>query len=184
MYRILAIIVFVLPLAACVTPTKLGISEAQWQGYAPEERQRIKSGYYEILKDKFASDQKSAPDGTSVSVRLAGGQTSMPPFAEKYRYAPIELNVFNGECQNTVLKEQNGDKTVKLQVCYIGKTLFVDPSRYDPAKRLGSIQLHYSPIWDRGFTYRNVSSTGYAQLKDVNVTVRRFDDHGAVDRED
>jgi hypothetical protein len=182
MIRIIIILISLLPLVGCVTPMRLGISEAEWRNFSPEERDKIKSGYHEVSKSKDFED--AMPDGSNLHVRLYGGQVNMPPFSSLYRYTPIEFDIGNGQCQNVTLNSEEGDKKVTLKACYRGKTLYLDPSRYDVSKRVGSIQLHYSPIWDRGFTYQKVSSSGYAHLTGVNVALRKYDQNGPSERED
>lgn len=154
---------------------RLGISEAEWKNYSPDERQRIKSGYYEMLKGRYSEEEKTTSDGTMVKVKVSDGQVDMPPFANLSSYIPVEFELQSGDCQNIELRQQNGNKKISMKACYLNKTLYLDPSRYDATKKLGSIQLHYSPIWDREFTYQNVSSNGYVHLTNVNVTVRKYD---------
>lgn len=153
----------------------MGISEVEWSNYTPEEQAKLKEGYRAVKKSKLA--ENSAPDGSRVQLQISGGKVTMPPFTETRQYSPFTVEVANGDCTKVDIKSADGDKTTKMQVCYYGKTIYIDPSRYDPNKAQGSIQLHYSPIWDRGFTYQNVSSTGYVHLTNVNVVVKRYDNH-------
>lgn len=182
MNRIILLLI-TLALSACVTPARLGISESEWGNLTPEEQAKIKQGYFEVKKNKTAGQEKIIPDGSVVHLRVSGGKVGMPPFASAYDYTPFEVDVHSGECQNINVKELHGDKTVGIQVCYFNKTVYLDPSRYDPNKSIGSIQLHYSPIWDRGFTYQNVSSSGYAHFNNVNVAVRRSSNNEPTDSE-
>jgi hypothetical protein len=176
MVRIVLLLLTLL-LTACVSPMRMGISEAEWRHFSPEEKEKIKKGYYEVLKGRFHANEKAVSDGSTLNVKIAGGQISMPPFNGLCHYAPLEFNILSGDCLKLDLKELEGNRTIPMQACYRNKTLFLDPSRYDPTKRIGSIQLHYSPIWDRGFTYANVSSSGYAHLTNVNVSVKRYQDN-------
>lgn len=155
---------------------RLGISEAEWQNYSPEKREQIKSGYYEMLKNKF-HEEKAVSDGSTLHVRISDGQVTMPPFSNPVGYTPVEFDIGSGDCQTVEVHDLAGNKKVPMKVCYQNKTLYLDSSRYDKAKRLGSIQLHYSPIWERGFTYQGVSSSGYVHLTNVNVALRKYDTH-------
>ncbi len=184
MLRIILILMVFFSLSACVSPMRFGISEAEWQNFSPEEKDRIKQGYYEILKNRSNNDERIVPDGSILHVKVFGGQVKMPPFLTLVSYTPIEFDLPNGESQAVQFKEENGNKKVTMRVYYKNKTLFLDPSRYDPEKGIGSIQLHYSPIWDRGFTYENVSSNGYVHLNRVNVTVRRYNSSEQEDKAD
>lgn len=180
MQRILLLLI-TLFLVACVTPARLGISEAEWSNYTPEERAKIKQGYQETKRSKIV--EKITPDGSVVKLQISGGQMNMPPFSGALDYSPFDVHVASGDCETVKVKERNGDKTVNVQICYYNKTVYVDPSRYDPSKSVGSIQLHYSPIWDRGFTYQHVSSSGYAHLNNVNIVVRRYDHNESIEGE-
>lgn len=181
MLRIIFLVITLFYLSGCATPMRMGISDAQWQNYTPEEQARIKTGYYQMLKSR-STEERVIPDGTFVNVKVSGGQILMPPsFSDSCSYSPFELEIPSGDCKTVKVKQDDGNKTVAVQICYHNKSIFVDPSRYDSSKRLGSIQLHYSPIWDRGFTYSNVSSTGYAHLKNVNVAVRRYGNNEPTD---
>jgi hypothetical protein len=175
MFKIIIILIAFFSLSACVSPMRLGISEAEWRNYSPEERKKIKEGYYEILKNKFHDKEKVSADGSVIQVKVFDGQVNMPPFSHPTNYVPFEFEIPSGSSQTVIIKEQNGNKAVAMHAYYKNKTLFLDPSRYDTEKSLGSIQLHYSPIWDRGFTYQNVSSSGYVHLFHINVAVRRYD---------
>jgi hypothetical protein len=174
MLRILFLVTIGLLLSACVSPVGLGISEEQWRSYTPEQKEKIKSGYYEILKKRFHSEPKVASDNTYLHVAIFGGKVVMPPFSSMSDYLPVEFNVSSGECTTVKIKEAGSDKMMAMKACYQNNTLFLDPSRYDPSKRVGSIQLYYSPIWDRGFSYQNVSSSGYVHLTGVNVLIQKY----------
>lgn len=178
MFRILFFSLTVVTLAGCVSPMRLGISEAEWRNYSPDEQQKIKSGYYEMLRSRVSGDEERIePDGSTLHVKVSDGQVKMPPFTSLLNYNPLEFDIQSGDCQTIEITQQGGDKKVPMKVCHINKTLYLDPSRYDPSKKLGSIQLHYSPIWDRGFTYQNVSSSGYVHLTNVNVAVRKYENN-------
>ncbi|MBA2655263.1 MAG: hypothetical protein H0U71_09405 [Gammaproteobacteria bacterium] len=182
MFRIFFLLLVLCGITACATPTRLGISDAEWQNYSSDQQQKIKSGYYEMLKSRGKTDDEPiVSDGSALNVRICAGQVAMPPFTDLSNYSPVELSVISGNCQTVQINELNGNKKVPMKVCYLNKTLYIDPSRYDQTKKLGSIQLHYSPIWDRGFTYQNVSSSGYAHLTNANVTVRKYENNEPVD---
>lgn len=167
-------------LTACVTPMRLGMSETEWESYSPQERQKIKQGYYQILKTSTKSQAKPS-DGSKLQVHLSSGKVGMPPFSSLYPYNPVSFEVQNGHCKDISISEENGDKKVTMKACYQGKTLYLDPSHYDTAKRQGSIQLHYSPIWDRELTYNGVSSSGYVHLTNINVTLKRINANESAD---
>jgi len=182
MFKTLFVLFTLALLSACVTPMHLGIPDAEWQNYSPEERKKIKSGYYELMKSHVGvEEEKIVPDGSSLHVRLSGGNVLMPPFSHPVSYTPVEFDVESGASEKIILEAPGGEQKTTLHICYRNKTLYLDPSRYDPTKRLGSIQLHYSPIWNRGFTYENVSSSGYVHLSHVNVNVKKYDNNDPSD---
>jgi hypothetical protein len=169
-----ALFLFVsLLLTACATPTRLGISETEWENYSPAEQQKIKRNYYSILQGRGRCHEKIIPDGSTVHVKISEGKIVIPPSASLHDYKPLEFTLRSGECHNIQICEEGTDKHTSMKACYRNKTLYLDPSRYEPEKSVGSIRLHYSPIWDRGFTYQPVSSTGYVHLNNVKVTVKR-----------
>lgn len=173
MFRIILIVSMLFSLTGCLTPTTLGISETDWQNYSPEQRQKIKSGYYEVLKAHPSSDEESgALADSTLSVQLAEGTAKMPPFTQAIQFKPVDFQLSNGRCRTITLESLQGNESVNVKACFLGKSLFIDPSAYEISKKVGSIRLHYSPIWDRGFTYQHISSSGYAHLEDVNVTVK------------
>jgi hypothetical protein len=130
------------------------------------------AGYYQVLKN--SKSYKGEPDNTAVHVRMSDGKVNMPPYDAPSAYKPVEFEIDSGMCSNIKLVSVDGDADTTLKVCYYNKVLYIDPSRYDPAKGEASIRLHASPIWARGFTFKGVSSTGFAHLTNVNVTVRMF----------
>jgi hypothetical protein len=180
MLRVLLLLLLSVTLAGCVTPMRLGISEATWQNYSSEERKKIKEGYYELLKSRFGrKEEKVISDGGMLNVRISGGQVAMPPFVHLSDYNQVDFDILSGNCRTVQVQGKNSNKKVALKVCYLNKILYLDPSPYDPKKRLGSIQLHYSPIWDRGFVYQRISSSGYVRLTHANVAVRKYDNNAA-----
>lgn len=184
MNKIIIIILMACSLSACLTPMRLGISEAEWKSYNSEERKKIKTGYYQILKHKLSNSEEVISDGSVAQVRIFGGKATMPPFAKPSQYTPVEFQISNGDSQTVTLDDPSETKSVRLKVYYLNKTLYLDPSHYDPSKCTGSIQLHCSPIWNRGFTYQKVSSSGYVHLDEVNVTVKKFNNDAPTETED
>ncbi len=173
MLRLISLLLIVLFLSACATPNTLGISKAEWNNYSPVEREKIKSGYYAILRGE-GKIKKSVSDGSRVQVKISGGKIKLPPFANLENYIATNFLIRDGQCKTVQISEATAKNTIPMKVCYLNKTLYLDPSRYEIEKSVGSIQLHYSPIWDRSFTYKDVSSSGYVHLTGVNITVARF----------
>lgn len=179
MFRFMYLLFIAFFLTACATPSRLGISEAEWQNYTPEQRQDIKKSYYTVLKGQVNAQKGAPSDGSRLQVNISGGKIKLPPFVDSQNYTPIAFTLRSGECKTIQVTDANSDKKIPMKACYLNKTLYLDPSRYEVEKSVGSIQLHYSPIWDRDFTYQGVSSTGYVHLTNVNVSVSRYTSESA-----
>jgi hypothetical protein len=173
LYRLLFILILAFSLSGCASRVALGISESEWQNYSPDERHKMTASYFKMLKSKVYDSDQAGSENSAVAVCISGGQVKMPPaFNELYAYKPVEFVIANGDCVPVMVNQLKGDRSIKMQACYRNKTLYLDPSRYDFTKKFGSIQLHYSPIWKRGFTYQKVSSDGYVRLTNVDVAVK------------
>jgi hypothetical protein len=186
---IIIVNILLLALAGCASgnkfaPQMIGMSEAQWQKYSLEKRTQIMADYREISLTDQAEDlevekikKASHSDETfeTLEVKFAGGTALMSPFEAGNRYAfePAVAYIIAGTCQNVWLVMPDNSNRVVVRSCYRNKILSLDASFHDPAKRDGTFTILYSPLWERGFTYRNVSSDGHAKLKNVSVTVKQ-----------
>lgn len=178
MLRIILLVGMPLLLTGCLSPATLGISETEWQTYSPEQRDKIKTGYYEVLKSHSNVEEQSGElENSLLSVKISDGTAKMPPFTQPSAFKPVDFELTNGSCRTITLENLDGSQSVDVKACFQGKSLFIDPSAYEVSKKVGSIRLHYSPIWTRGFTYSHISSSGYAHLENVNVTVKVLTDN-------
>lgn len=160
-------------LAGCsVAPETLGISEQQWNQYTPQKQQTIVANYEKVRANNNLANTTAAGYGT-LHVGIANGKVMMPPFTASYKYTPIEFDIADGVCREVELHNLDVMKSVDLIACFKQNVLFLDPSFYELAKQKGSIRFYYSPLWESGFAYRNISSRGYARLQQVTVTIKK-----------
>jgi hypothetical protein len=110
--------------------------------------------------------------GPSIRISLEHGTAIMPPFTRSVPYQSVVWNMRPGQCRWIWLHSQNDQQTVHLVVCYDGLILRIDPSRYELETKDGSLNITYTPLWERGLTYTHLSSTGYARLHEVDMTVQ------------
>lgn len=159
-------------LAGCaVTPDKLGISPQQWQSMNESQKQKLLNDYHEAHQNLEAKAKRTVYKGPEIVVYLSGGKAMMPPFTEAYSFRPIQFEMKPGECHNLPLFSVDDAHHVQLSACYNGLTLILDPSRYATSENDGSLRFNYNPLWKRGFSYNGVSSSGYARLSKVSVTI-------------
>ncbi|MGB6977337.1 MAG: hypothetical protein WBE18_07805 [Gammaproteobacteria bacterium] len=169
--------VVLLLLGGCATsPNTLGISDAEWKSYSKAQRNEILQNYRKIHKThqepttQIASSTRGDNTNT-ISVNIQGGKIMMPPFTDAQDYRPVSFIIRNGHCKRVSVQANQG-RAINLDACYQNKILYLDPSRYDISKSKGSLIFNAIPFWEHGFTYRDVSSSGYAQLTQVNITIQ------------
>jgi hypothetical protein len=172
--RFLIVIFSFLMLAGCATvsPNKLGISQSQWSQYSEQQRQQIIHNYHQA---QAVEHQLHAKNNHSVlAVKIQGGQVLMPPYTNLQAYQPVAFDIKAGSChQKVALLSANGSQQkTNLKACYSGDILFLDPSPYDPNLAKGALQFAYMPLWKRGFTYNNVTSSGFTKLTGGSVFIQ------------
>ena len=110
--------------------------------------------------------------GPNIRISLEHGTVMMPPCTMPTPYQPAAWNMKPGQCRWVWLHSQNDRQTVHLVVCYDGLVLRIDPSRNKLESKGGSLNITYTPLWQRGLTYTHLSSTGYVQLHGIDMTVQ------------
>lgn len=173
-YRCLgiAIVAAVVLLSGCSTASRLGFSNAQWQGLTPTQRQQYTQGYHQVKEQK--KEQPKTYAGPPLSIYFERGTAKMPPTFHSYRFQTVNFHIKAGDCRTIPLRSIDTRDHVGMRVCYNGLTLSLDPSRYQLSKANGSLHFNYSPIWKQGFTYSGVNTTGFAQLRHANVTIKAY----------
>jgi len=160
-------------LVSCaVPPQKLGISQQQWDQYPPTKQQNILDGYKQILTAKD-NGTITPIDDSWLQLSISGGSAMMPPFTKRYTYMPVTFSIQEETCKQVLLHSDSSIHAIKLTTCYKNKALWLDPSRYEIANQDGTVRLPYSPLWENGFTYNNVTSSGYARLHNITIIVKQ-----------
>lgn len=173
-FRIFFLLGLLFCLGSCaVKPEDLGISQQQWAKYSEAQQQKILAGHkaVSVAKDK----EQSAPVTDNwLQVSIQNGLVKMPPFTKHYKYMPTTFQIQDGKCQKVLLHTYKNRNAVKLDTCYKNNVLLLDPSYYEVDKMDGSIRLYYSPLWQNGFTYKDVNSDGYVSLHNVTIKVKEI----------
>ncbi len=155
------------------TPNKLGIARSDWDEYSPAKKDQLLLAYEQTQERKKNTQIK--PGSGVLSVRISDGKMLLPPFSQMTHYQPILFGLKEGECHKKITVKSNDSSQIgHLEVCYQNNTLYLDPSAYDPQLSLGSLQFPYMSIWNRSFTYPDVTSTGLLKLTGVRVLVHQL----------
>lgn len=175
MFRIIVLVLFLELVGCAVSPQKLGISEQEWLGYSEAQREKLLADYQQVnaIQEQQSQDAKKIKEDRvdSIDVAIYGGEAMMPPFTEWYEYQPVTFNLVKNACSDTVLNQSNGESKVSLRACYKNNIFYLDPSHYDLTKNNGAISFAFSPLWQQGFEYSGVSSSGYVRFKNVTIKI-------------
>ena len=161
----------VLLLSACFSPIELGISENEWQKLTSEQQQKILDNYRAVMHAKM--EEQTQLGEQKIQVNIAGGKAMLPPFVRYSTYTPLKFFILDGECKYVDLCNVTSG-CVQLNVCYKNKVLLLDPSLYKLDQQEASLRIYYSPLWRDGFTYTNITTDGYAKLKNVEITLKEI----------
>lgn len=168
--KIVWISVVSLLFAGCATtPLDLGISERQWEEFSPEKQQQLLNNYEQIESE---SSSKSNDNEPYLAVSIHGGEVMMPPFITWTRYREAKIVLAKETCEDSKLESSDTQNHIMLKVCYYGKVLALDPTKYDLATSKGTVSFTWSPLWRRGFAYKNIDTDGYARLKNATIEVK------------
>ncbi len=179
LFKRLSLFLIYLLLVGCAAniPEKLGISDLEWESYSPSKQKALLANYERLLheweKSKIEPEEKKVRSGSFLMVSIYDGQVMFPPtFLNWQGYQRVHFNVFKDECSNVEIKSlATSEVKTQLSVCFRNNTLYLDSSRFDPAKKDGTATIHYSPLWLHGFAYKEINSSGYAKLNNVTVEV-------------
>jgi len=160
-----------------VGPQQLGFSQSQWQSMNKTRQQQLLGNYNQIKQAKQSLTVYKGPD---INVSVKEGTAMMPPFLRPQEYLAASFRIKPGQCRNIRLRDADSSNSVNLRACYNGLVLTMDPSHYDLMKSAGTMRFPYNPIWKRGFTYTDVSSSGYVRLNQATVNVKAIPDMAPV----
>lgn len=168
MRRLLLILAALGLLAACAGPTQLGFSQQEWQAMTAQKRQQLMEQY----RARNSYKPVTVYAGPKIRVHLLKGKAAMPPFIEKYSFLPVQFSMKPGKCSYVELESATSNNSTEMKACYDGLHLSLDPSTYDSDKKMGTAHFAYTPLWLSGFTYADVSSSGYVDLENTSITIK------------
>jgi hypothetical protein len=173
-------------ICGCATPfssQSIGITEQDWATYDKAKQQKILSDYNAAIAQNINTDnedkfkQQQTPSETQLQLKVHGGLAMLPPYTDWAPYQPISFTIDQNSCNEVVLLPQEIDPKVKLKffaklrACFRNNKLLFDPSIYDQDKKDSSITFAYSPLWEQGFTYRNINTTGTIKFKSATIKI-------------
>lgn len=174
----LLLIIQLLLVGCACEPEQLGLSCLEWESYSPKRQNDLLANYSTITKERddlFKIQDEESFDNVFLVVSIYNGKIMLPPsFINWQNYQPVKFTVVKGQCLDVEMISSVDDsvKTV-LGVCYIGNSLYLDPSRYELTKKLGSVTIPFSPLWRTGFTYKGIDSSGYVKLNNVTIRIKQ-----------
>lgn len=163
-------------LGGCVADhVKLGISDLEWSSLALEKKQSLIINYRRVAAEQRKIRGRAYFGNKFLLVRVFGGQVMFPPsFVSWQDYKAINFSLATGECRNLkVTSKANPKEYSELRACFLDNILYLDSSRYDPIKKMGSVAIYSSPLWLEGFTYKGINSDGYLRLSNVSIEVKQ-----------
>lgn len=169
--KILLIAFLMLALSSCgVGPETVGIDHLTWQSMSDQQRQRAIETYQSIQRH-YQHHKAQDPDDR-IRVKIRHGWAMMPPFEDYYRYKPVSFELARGECRPIQLQAKaHKDKHVKLLTCYKDKGLYLDPGLQAEVRTPGSVLIPRNALWEWGFDYDNVTTTGTARLLKTDIHI-------------
>lgn len=165
---------FLLSGCAC-GPEQLGINSLEWESYSKEKQQSLLASYNETSKERKQLLAEQNFGDVFLMINIFDGKIMLPPkFINWQNYRPVQFTILQGQCLDVGMTHLSNDNIkTTLGVCYVGNTLYLDPSRYDPTKKFGTVTIPFSPLWLGGFTYNGIDSHGYVKLNGVSIKIQQ-----------
>lgn len=176
-YRFIFLLSMILTLSACVSvkPEQIGLSESSWENLSYQEKEKISATYRqtEKLRQKWLGQMRPNP-ANELTITIASGKAYFPPAFQAQEFLPVIANLIDGKCYQNVplLARDNPSLVTNLLVCYYQNVLYLDPGFNNLAEAKGSLVFPYLPVWQRGFSYPNISSNGPVRLSNARITVQ------------
>ncbi len=176
-YRFIFLLLITLVLSACVSvkPEQVGLSTVGWESLSYKEKEKISSTYRktEKTRQQWLGQMRQNPNN-QLTVTIAPGKAYFPPYLEAQEFLPVIMNLTDGKCYQDVqlLARDNPLLVTNLSVCYYQNILYLDPSFSNLAEAKGSLVFPYLPVWQRGFSYPNISSNGLVRLSNARITIQ------------
>jgi hypothetical protein len=170
-------------LSGCTSPSTLGLNHNQWNRLSTDQQKDFMNNYRGIEKNLENSSklspttQQASPNNADASlpdidVTILNGQAA---FASHFLFspiAPLHVHLHYGVCQWALLESSDQKQSSKLWFCYLQKMLGIDPSLYKMDQAWGTAFIDANPLWNRGFTYKHVYTSGYTRLSDATINIQ------------
>jgi hypothetical protein len=177
-----ALTAFTLYLAGCTSPATLGLNNAQWQRLTPAQQKTYMKHYTSIQSNL----KKQAKQAATIAAQSNNNSMILPDvdvtvikgyaaFAPNFNYAaitPLHIHLKPGGCTSAILSAQNEKQSTTLWFCYIHKMIGIDPSFYNMNHAWGTAFIDVNPLWNLGYTYTHINTSGYARLNNASVYIK------------
>ncbi len=107
----------------------------------------------------------------SLSVLISGGTANMPNEFMPEKYKLISFSIKQDSCETIDVLAEESNNVTKLNICFYGHKLLIDPSNVDKDHALSSVRLFESSLW-HNFVYRNITTSGYVSFSKANIAVK------------
>jgi hypothetical protein len=155
-----------------ISPAQLGISKEHWKQYDKQEQERIMRGH-QYISQTIKKNILAAPSNSCLKITLKDGHAIMPPFTNSYEFLPITFKIREGTCKNMTLYAVNTNRHTTLGICYSNDVVLFDPSTYEIEKRYGTVSMHKTLLWNDGFNYTNINTSGYTRLQHATIFIQK-----------
>ena len=108
------------------------------------------------------------PAAPALNVNIQNGTIGSPKNGAPQAYQPINFAIANGACDEINITLTNKE-VLPLRACYQNNVLFLDAKKFGESK---GTRFYYSPIWQQGFTYPNITTHGNAHLMHADVRLQ------------
>ena len=170
-------------LSGCSSPATLGLNQDQWNRLTPTQQSQFKNNYKNIISNlkqqtKAKPQHNVAIDPTNLplptlTITIKNGLAAFPnEFTPLLPFAPLTVTLTPGLCQPSTLYALNNQQHTQLWFCYTNNLVGIDPSFYRMNQAWGTLLFNLNPLWNRGFTYHHLTSTGYARLTNATITIK------------
>lgn len=166
-------LIAILCLFGCQTidPKNFGLSENEWQKLSQEKKAKLESKFWLVKKQHiFSSKIAYKTKYKELELKFVNGKALMWPSNRKENIKPFSTTISSGNCK--ILDLKNKENSTNLEICYNGRVLSIDPSKYLSKYSNGSVNITQHHLWQQGLMYSNLKSNGYAKLSELNLLVR------------
>jgi hypothetical protein len=172
-------------LSGCSNPTMLGLNNSQW-GRLSQDQQKSYMKNYRSIQANLKSSSKALPQKTKaantlldsnaplpdVDVTIVKGHAAFPPNFSFTPVATLHVHLTYGLCKSATLFSKNKHQSNPLWFCYTHKMIGIDPSFYKMDQAWGTTFIDTNPLWNRGFTYKHIYTSGFSRLSNATITIR------------